>query len=250
MVGPLKVSAYESKLGGRVTLFRKPVEGRTYVLGCDTASGKSNSNETAGTILCCDDGRQDAVCTGTITPDEAGVLWEALGYYFNTATIAVENEKHGITVLSYLLRREYPKIYLHPSKLGSATGKAANEFGWDPTRNRQTAIDWLQTDIGYSISTKEEERNKAIYVFDPKTITQLGFFVQNKKTGKYQAAGGQKDDSVSSLYIANYVRREIVADLYRPPTAPKQEKTFLEKLMETSNQEKSDDRSMGPREYT
>lgn len=244
----MKVNAHETTLGGRVTVFRKPVPGRTYAIGIDTASGKSNSNDTSATVLCVNDGRQDAICAGSITPDDMGVIAESLGYYYNEATLAVENEKHGVTVISYLLKREYPKIYIHPIKLASATGKAANEFGWDPTRNRQTAIDWLQTDIGYAISTMEEERKKAVYVFDATTITQLGFFVQNKKTGKYQAAGGQKDDRVSSLYIANFVRRELYADIFRPPPLPEPEKTFLDKLMEQSQMDKRDDRGMGPRE--
>lgn len=225
----MKMSSHEMK-GGRWKIYEKPIPEYRYVIGCDTASGKQGANETVATALCVNTGVQVAVYGGLIPPEEFSVEVEKAGYYFNEACIVVEREFHGITVINYLISKQYPNVYLHPNKLISTTGGAATEWGWDALHYRQIAIDWLSTDVGYTISSIPSERGKALWVKDPETLTQMGYFMRNQKTGKYEALYGKYDDRVSALYIANYVRREKFSEVFAPPEPKEPELTFLEKI--------------------
>lgn len=177
-----------------------------YVIGVDQASGKAGANESVANVLCLENGKQVAICAGMIHPEDMAREVEKAGYYFNTAEIAVEMEFHGSTTITALREVHYPNLFFHVETLDKFSKNPAF-FGWDHRRAREIAINWLQQDIGYSVSTREDERKRALYVYDPDSINQLGWFVRNKETGKYQAAPGKYDDRVSALYISNYVRR-------------------------------------------
>lgn len=225
----MKTSPHNTK-GGTWKIYEKPIPGNTYVIGCDTASGKQGANETVATVLCVNSGVQVAVCGGLIPPEEFSIEVEKAGYYFNEACVAVEREFHGITVINYLRSKEYPTVYFHPNSLTSIDGGAATVWGWDALHYRQIAIDWLSTDVGYTISTIPAERSKALWVKDPETLTQMGYFMRNQKTGKYEALYGKYDDRVSALYIANYVRREKIPEIFAPPPPKEPELTFLDRI--------------------
>lgn len=197
--------------GGRWRIFERPKPKEIYVIGVDTASGKAGANESVITVLAVDSGVQCAILAGQIPPEEIASEAEKVGYMYSSegvpAEIAVEKEFHGATVIDRLRDRNYPCIYFHVDTL-TGMGGGAKDYGWAPLKNRQTAIDWLQEDIGYSISPIPAERNKAIWIKDPGTLDQAGFFIRNKKTGKLEAAPGKFDDRISAMYIANFVRRE------------------------------------------
>jgi hypothetical protein len=234
--------------GGRWQIFRRPADGRNYVMGVDTASGKLGANESCATILCVEDGRQDAICAGVINPEDMAREVEKGAYYFNQCEVGIENEKHGIVVIQYLLERKYPNIFFHATKMGSMTGTSASDYGWNPAKYRSVSIDWLITDVGNSISPKVSERQRAVFIFDPETISQLGFFIPNNKTGKLAAGHGKLDDRVSALYISNYLRRLKAMDLFAPKPLPPPQKTILDMIAQPTNP--VDERNMGTREYT
>jgi hypothetical protein len=232
--------------GARWKIFVHPVVGHTYVIGIDTASGKANSNDSVITVLDVNTGEQVAVIAGQIAPEEVGIEAKKIGEYYNDALIGVEKEYHGVTVINYLRQNGYPNLYAHPAHITSFESHST-EFGWDARRYRQIAIDWLQQDIGWSISTVRDERNKAIWIKDPETISQLGWFIRNAKTGKFEAASGKLDDRVSAIYIANYLRRELWGTVWAPPPPPPRELSFLEKI--ALNDEVADHRELGKRFY-
>ncbi len=232
--------------GARCKIFKHPDPTHTYVMGCDTASGKMNSNDSVMTILDVNTGCQDAVIAGQITPEDFAIEVEKVGYYYNDALFGIEKEFHGMTVVNYLRLKSYPNIYAHPTHV-MTFDSSSTEFGWDARRYRQIAIDWLQQDIGYSVSTLREELNRAIWIKDPESITQLGWFQRNSKTGKFEAIPGKLDDRVSALYIGNYLRRELWNEVWAPPPPPPRELTFLEKIA-MADQDK-DSRELGTRDY-
>jgi hypothetical protein len=191
---------------GRWRIYEEPVPGMHYVMGDDTASGKERANESVANILCIETGVQVAICAGIYTPEILAMESVKAGYVYNEAEIAVEKEFHGATVINYLREHEYPFVYFHEETL-VGFNQPLRQYGWDPRKYRETAVDWLQEDIGYAVSSVESERAKALWIKDPGTIDQLQYFWRNRKSGKLEAAPGKFDDRVSSLYIANYVRR-------------------------------------------
>ncbi len=230
--------------GGMWKFYEDPRPEYTYVMGVDTASGKEGANETVAHILCVNTGKQVITSGGQYAPEDFCGQIEMAAYLYNEACIGVEREFHGVTIINYLRQKLYPNIYFHPSHLTAFNG-APTEFGWDARRYRQIAIDWLQQDIGYSVSKVPMEQDRAIWLKDPETITQLGYFWRNKKTGKFEAPPGKRDDRVSALYIANYIRREVYPLIFAVEAPKEKEMTFLERIQQG---DKAEDRNMGRRD--
>jgi hypothetical protein len=241
----LKLEAKNIK-GGRWKIWRYPVKGHTYAMGVDTASGKAGANESVATIVDMNDGHQCAIMAGIIEPIIVKAEAEKMGYFYNEALIGVEKEYHGITVMNGLRDNKYPNLYFHATHQ-TTFGSGSTEYGWDALRYRQTAIDWLQEALGFTISTSIEERKRGIWVHDPGTVSQLGYFVRDKKTGKFQALAGRFDDRVSALYIANFLRHEKFGELFSPPPLPEKKLSWLDKVAALARRDE-DDRELGDRD--
>ena len=192
---------------GRWEGFEEKEDALHYIIGVDTASGKFRSNESVAAVLCIETGVQTAILAGQIHPEDIAAEVEKAGYYYNLSEIAVERELNGMTVINSLKDHNYPNLYYHAEPL-TAFSQVSREWGWNPRLYRTTAIDWLVQDIGWSMSKIKDEMDRAVYLKDPETIKQFGYFVQNKTSGKLEATSGQLDDRVSAMYIANFVRRE------------------------------------------
>jgi hypothetical protein len=229
--------------GGRWRIFERPRETNHYCIGVDTASGKENANESVAQVLCVETGFQVAILAGQIHPEDMATEVEKVGYYYNEAEIAVERELHGETIIQKLKDR-YPRMFFHEESLSGFGEQSIKQYGWDPRRYRQAAIDWLQQDIGYASSDKPEERKMGITVVDAGTISQLGYFIRNKKTGKWEAAPGKMDDRVSALYIANYVRRMRYRIYTEKVEIQEKKLTYLDRLATPVAEDDEDDRRM------
>jgi len=227
--------------GGLWRVFKEKNPEYHYILGVDTASGKEGANESSCCVLGIEDGEQYATCSGLIDPQRMTAEVEKAGRYYKDkegleAILAIEKEFHGASLLANL-RDTYRNLYYHEDTL-TGFGQGIREFGWDARRFRQTAIDWLQRDIGYSNSVNKKDKEQGLFVHDPDTINQLGYFVRNKKTGKYEAAAGKYDDRVSSLYIANFVRCQRRHLYLKSSEPPKPEgKTYNEMLFDDLEQD-------------
>lgn len=240
--------------GGRWRFFEQPNSNEICIIGVDTASGKENANESVGCVLSVHTGVQKAVFAGKYTPEELSQEILKAGYLFhykdkrNPAEVAIEKEFHGATVIAALRAANYPNIYYHGWDTVKFNSQATS-YGWDPRSYRQQAIDYLQADIARSISPKPEEKKLGVFVKDPDTVAQLGWFQRNKKTGKFEAMKGKFDDRVTALMVANFVRRERMWSVFNPAVEDKpHEETHADVIM--AGIRKTDDRDMGPRELT
>ncbi len=241
----------ESK-AGLWRVFRLPDPNDLVVFGVDTASGKENANESVATGLSVKDGHQVCILAGQYTPELIAEEVEkaARSYYYldkdNPSEIAIEREFHGQTIITILRERAYPSIYFHAYHHVSL-GASANEYGWDPRKYRQVALDWLQRDIGYSLSDKPEEKARAVWLHDPDTIKQHRRFEQNRSTGKYEAARGQFDDRVTAMAVANFVRNERMSVVAAPVVEEEVKKTHLSEVIAGLQNKQS--REMGQRQW-
>lgn len=220
-------------------------------MGVDTASGKENANESVATIISIHTGQQVAIVAGRYTPDELGAMAIQAGnaYYYkdkkNPCEIAVEREFHGQTIIDKLISINYPNIYYHSYHHVAFRG-GANEYGWDSRKYRQTAIDWLQEDFGMRNSKIDKERQRAVFVNDLDTLSQMKSFERNEKTGRFEAKRGKFDDRVAALYIANFVRRERMDRIFNPPAIEKPHKETWEDVI-VAGTRKPEERDPGPR---
>ncbi len=171
----------------RITIFKRPVPGRGYVLSADPSEG--TGGDPAGcVILDWETGEHVASISGQYTPWALAEASAKLGLEYNTALIAPERNNHGHSMILALTRPEiaYPLIYVHDDE----------KYGW-PTNavTRPVMLDELEN----------AHRHGLFKSIDPQLLGQMKTFVTGAN-GKPEAAPGEQDDLVLATAIGWAVR--------------------------------------------
>jgi hypothetical protein len=183
---------------GTLTIWRTPEEGRDYSIGADAAAGVEGGDFSAAVVIERDSGEQVCELCGRWQPHLFARLLAALGYYYNNARLAVENDQYGFAVLVEL-RREL--FYGHLYHYRDYTAKRRDELGW-PTNSRTRPL--MIADLGAALA------EGAILMRSPELIAQCLNFVI-KEGGRQEALEGSHDDLVVAACIAWQVRKQPVA---------------------------------------
>ena len=188
LVGNKYHMALEETPKGYMSIYEEPKDMDEYVIGADVAQSVDYSSahvikkRTAEVV---------AVWHGQIDPKTFGKELERLGYFYNTAMIAVERNNQGIATLVQLNDAYYPMLYYRDDI--TDTGEATtSKLGWE-TNIRTRPI--LVSDLGNMI------RNRDLFCIDEPTINECMTFVRNK-TGKEEAQEGCHDDRFINAPLA------------------------------------------------
>jgi hypothetical protein len=174
------------KKNGKLLLFRTPEEGKKYVIGADTAKGKSTGDYQAAYVLEWRTGEVCAVLHGHWDTDQYGKRMDVLGRYYNTALLAVEENNTGHSVLNTLVNScHYPLLYLW---------KKGN-YGWNT--NLATRPVMISDFI-------ESIRDDLFPIYDRELYKECLTFIDNN--GKAEADTGCHDDRIMAFAIALQVR--------------------------------------------
>lgn len=187
---------------GELALYRKPQEGRQYVIGADVSEGidvndgkgQPDPDYSVGQVHDRDTGEQVARLRQRFTPGEFGWQLFLLGIYFNWAQIVPEANGPGLAAIDELLRQGYPAdLIYHRVRIADQDPKErADLIGFKTTIvTRPQLLSLLDGAI----------REMSILIHDPITLQELRTFVI-KPSGKAEHAYGQHDDTVISLGLA------------------------------------------------
>ena len=179
-------------IDGFIRIFEQPKAGHPYVIGADTAG--EGSDWFAAHVIDNTTGKQVAVLHKQHDEDMFAEQIEALGYYYNTALIAIEINFSTYPVL-YLEKRRYPNMYMR-EELDDFTHKIKKAFGFQTNTKTRPVI------IANMIKAV---RDDVTMLSDEQTIHEMLTFVRNEDF-KPEAAEGAHDDLVMSLCIAHYAR--------------------------------------------
>ncbi|ERI10239.1 hypothetical protein [Aneurinibacillus aneurinilyticus] len=172
---------------GELRIFRKPEEGKRYVIGADTAKGKSDGDWDVAYVIEERSGEMCAVIRGKWDTDLYGKKLDVLGRYYNTALLAVENNNTGNSVLNTLFNTcKYPLLYLWKK----------GDLGWNTnTATRPVMIS----------DFKEAIRDQLFAIYCRALYKECLTFID--KNGKPQADDGCTDDCIMAYSIALQVRQ-------------------------------------------
>lgn len=175
---------------GSLKIWKMPVDGETYVVGGDVAEGLVTGDYSVGIVL---DSNLD-VCAkwrGHIDPDLFGKELVKLGYFYNEAYLAVENNNHGLTTLKSILNEGYYNIF-YTKQYDKTNDITTKKIGWSTNvRTKPIAIDKLAEYI----------REKFLGIWDLEIVMELYSYVIDDK-GKTNAQEGKHDDCVMAFAIA------------------------------------------------
>jgi hypothetical protein len=185
---------FEEAPRGSLLLYQHHQPGETYYIGADVAMGVRGGDWSVAQIL--DSKKQQVgIYRSQVHPDYFATVLEKLGYFFNTAKIAVENNNHGILTATRLGKDlAYPNIYFE-TQVDKQTEAETVTYGFRTTvKTKPLIIDKLRAAL----------RENDIVVNDKLTLRECMTYVV-KDDGKLEAEAGCFDDCVMSLAIANFI---------------------------------------------
>jgi hypothetical protein len=199
---PLRV--LEEDRRGELLIYHERSATEIYTIGADVGmgirggvKGKKEGDSSVAQVLD-SKRRQVAVWRGIIHPDEFAKVLIALGYHYNSATIAPERNNHGLVTCVALRDANYPYLYTEQPE-GTLDEKDSINLGFFTSeRTKPLIIDKL----------RELDRDGGIEINDPTTLQEMMTFVVTE-AGKMEAEGGTHDDTVMALAIAAYVSEDV-----------------------------------------
>jgi hypothetical protein len=185
---------FEEQPRGSLILYHHVDPGETYYIGADVAMGVRGGDWSVAQILDSKK-RQVGVYRSQVHPDYFATVLEKLGYFFNTAKIAVENNNHGILTATRLGKDlAYPAMYFETA-VDKQTEQETITYGFRTTvKTKPLIIDKLRAAF----------REKEVTVNDKLTLRECQTYVVTDD-GKMEAEAGCFDDCVMSLAIANFI---------------------------------------------
>jgi len=208
--------------GGSLQIFEKPNPNYHYCIGADVQWGESEASDyDAAFVECLETGKVAAFIMGRWQMPHWAQILAALGYYYNTATIAPErNSVAAEGVIWTLLGRNYqnwryPKIYVSAKMLSLRSTGRIEDYGWKTTNQTKTAL------VAFTMKqTAAGEMDWAVEV----AVRQMAAWITDEKTLTLTHPAGQHDDALMARMITAYVAQQLrnTVELYSPP--PKIEK--------------------------
>ncbi len=194
-----------------VDIWKPPILGHRYCLGCDVAEGKltdANNEDSPrdwSTIVVLDRETKEvvAVVRTRIDPTTLGkVLW-MLGKYYNYGWVVPEINSMGIAVLGVLTGKAdfpvYGRIYQRRKDYDEwAEDIVADDLGF---RTVTMTRGKLVTDLKDAVEPSKVNGLVTCKIYDEKIITEFKSF-QRTKLGKPEAVRGRHDDLVFGFGLA------------------------------------------------
>lgn len=177
-----------------------------YLIAADVAEGLADGDYDAAAVVDRDTGMQVAEIHGHWPFAEFAAKLDALGRYYHTATLAVERNNHGHSVLLALQSglagqtedgqlRPYPALYHYQDPIVTAGAPPQSRPGWATTaQTKPLAIDHLAQGLreeAYLPRSQAFYDEALVYAYDDK--------------GKMSAPPGYHDDLVMAHAIAAYL---------------------------------------------
>ena len=179
---------------GELTTYLKHDPGGQYVIGADVAMGVRNGDYSVAQVL---DSKKRQVATwrGHVHPDYFAEVLFALGEYYNTAHIIVENNSHGILTCTRLGKdMAYPSFY-QEIQVDKITDRETVKLGFTTTsKTKPLVIDQLRAAM----------REGELTLNDKTTIREMMTYIVTE-SGAMEAEPSCFDDCVMSLALANHV---------------------------------------------
>lgn len=195
---PLRNAPGKGDARAPLRIFSWPQEGHEYYLGADPARGIETGDFAAVSVFDGTTGEQVAEMNCRISPLELKVFVAGLGFFYNTAMIAVEVNSHGLEVQTYL-RDEifYPNIYGWKGKDDKLkVNTNATHGGWETT--------WKSREIGIT-NFREMVKGKRIVIRSAQLFQQMGL-VRATPNYRFEVEKGHDDIFFAALIAAMAIR--------------------------------------------
>jgi hypothetical protein len=192
---------------GELVVWEHPKQGVPYVIGADVAAGYEYGDWSVFYVMEAKSERIVAMYRGKAFPDVyATEILQPTGLYYNQALITPEVNNMGSTVMSALMRIDYPNLFRRRSKL-KRKETVMETMGWMTLSNNKH-------DICNGVDRWMRAGGRAL---DDVTIAELKTFVRDQKGTHISLHGSPHDDTVMALAITVMAAKYAVDTGFKPP---------------------------------
>lgn len=196
---------FRKHAGCKLVVFEKPVPGRQYVCGIDTAEGNTHGDLSLCPVYDRRTKEQVAEYAGVVSTNEFGKIVEKIGYYYNEAILNIEMNSIGESLLNYIVKqRHYPSVF-RQMRYDERSKKKIKKLGWRTTATtKRIPLDAM------ACALKEHEMipHSRLLFSEMKTFVILE---TDRGTWKYKASGNNHDDAVIAHSLCAIVFQEAPA---------------------------------------
>ena len=224
-------------IDGTLSIYEKPQELGSYVIGGDVAEGKGQDSSSC---VCINNKTLKPAAefdSNKIRPDEYAEFLNALGRYYNTAYLAVESNS-GLWVLTELLETyQYSNLYWREA-IDDVSHTVNKRLGYNTgtgSQGRKVMLDNLQVQV-----------NLYEGIWTSKFLQECLVFVKDEM-GRPEAMEGKHDDMVIAYGICHYVRDNMTTEMQAPNTG--ELKTSQERIMARLSKYKTDKDEISQENY-
>jgi hypothetical protein len=180
----------ETRYGGSLQVWLRPVAGRRYVVAVDAAGGGLEGDFAAVQVVEMVTGLQCAELQQRLRPSELARVSVELAREYNQALLVVERNNHGSAVLAYVATVErYERVYAQGGETGWLTSAASKPE--------------MIAQLGAVVERASERLQSR------RLLAECRTFVAGEG-GRMAAARGAHDDLVMAMAMAVVVRAEML----------------------------------------
>lgn len=180
---------------GALWIWREPMVGHEYIIGADCAEGvgKDGDNSCFEIIDATSLEQVAEFYSNLVPPNVFAQIINQIGIYYNTATVAVENNAIGGAVINCLSNdMGYEAIYYETRKTSARLGIKVGPS------NRPILLESMQSRL----------MTGAVRLNSQRLINELKTFIYSPQKKRAEAMKGKHDDAIMALCLALYVRDE------------------------------------------
>jgi len=204
----------DTDLSDGLKIFVEPVRGRTYIMGCDSATGDGRDNSGCH-VFEVESMEQVAEYRGKVHSDQYGPEICRLGRRYNNALMVVENNAVGLAVLEHVKLDNYPNVFYmrRGAKAGMKLGDPGAAGEGAMTSEYMRGVMTLGPNRQIMLNKLEELlRNQAIRFHSARFVSEMETFIWNNR--KPEARAGKNDDMIMAAALAVWIRDNIYGDVY------------------------------------
>lgn len=194
-----KEVSFRDDVEGRSKVWQMPRQGRKYLIAADIAEGLNGGDYSVMSVHDLANHVQVATWRGHVDPGEFGRLLVTTAIFYENAVLIPELNNHGWATVEAIKAEKYPHLL-----------KTTQLWKDEPEKEGFPQNERTRTQIITALRNVNDD--DSVYINDPIFLDEMETFIQNERTGKFEAQKNCHDDCVITLAIAVYCLRFLSVD--------------------------------------
>lgn len=214
IIETVRALADDSNAEDGLHIYVEPVQGKTYILSADSATGDGRDN-SGFHVFEVESMEQVAEFRGKVHVDGYGGQVCELGRRYNNAILVIENNAVGLAVLEHVKLNGYPNLFYtrRGAKAGMKLGEVGSAVPGSMTSDYIPGVMTTGANRQVMLNKLEELLRKGSLTFhSQRFVAELETFIWNNR--KPEARPGKTDDLIMAAALGVWIRDNHFGGVY------------------------------------